>query len=226
MAKNKPKRSAAQKRATAKMVAARKASLGKKKATKARVTRRSPVAKKKTGKGRKRTAAWRKRPAAKRKYALRRKRVHRINPPGRRRRYRRNPGIASAFSPKAIMGGVMDGLFVTGGEVGARTVNGFIPLGDGLVMTPVKAVLSAAAIDIVGGMVVKGDRHRMLRAGAYSYAAKLLVSTFIPQVRPMLGMSGYDDQIGSGEISGYVSDVTGVGEMYEGTVGEYVSAYE
>ena len=121
----------------------------------------------------------------------------------------------------------MDGGMTILGGVGARTLSGFIPLADGGVMGVVKAVGAAIAVSFAAGKVVSGDKHRFIRAGAYAYAVKQLVTTFVPQVGAMLG--DYDGQIGAGtidvdasnaQVGGYNDDVSGIGELYEG-VGEY-----
>jgi hypothetical protein len=140
---------------------------------------------------------------------------------GRRRGYRGNPGIVAQ-----IKQGAMDaGATLVGGAV-ARTVSGFVPLPDTGITGVAKGTLVAVGVGMAARRFLGSDTSRFIMAGAMQVPLKNLITTFIPQAGAFLG--DYDNvgaYIGEEpEVSGYVSDVSGVGEMYEG-VGEYVEAY-
>lgn len=141
---------------------------------------------------------------------------------GRRRRgYRGNPGIVAQ-----IQQGAMDaGATLVGGAV-ARTVSGFVPLSDAGIMGVAKGTLVAVGVGMAARRFLSSDTSRFIMAGAMQVPLKNLITTFVPQAGAFLGdYDGVSAYIGEEpEVSGYVSDVSGVGEMYEG-VGEYVEAY-
>lgn len=191
MAKRKRKgktRSAAQRRATAKLVAFNK----RKRKGGATVKRKSTPAT--TRKRRRRTTITQqggttmaKRTRKRRASSRKRRRStavarYRSNPVARRRRYRRNPGIIGQIKQAA-----MDGVMVAAGGAAARIVSNFSPLPKtGLTGAGVD-LLIAVGLGIGARKLTSADNARILTAGAMQPAIKKLVTNFIPSAGAFLG---------------------------------------
>jgi len=222
--KSRKRRTAKQKAATRKMVAARKRKLAGKRAAPARKRstrkRRVTMARRR---GRKRAATRRRRRStAKRRSpvtTLRRRSVYVTNPRrkrGRRRSFRRNPPLFAQ-----VQQGAMDaGATLVGGAV-ARIVTGMLPLPkDGIV-----GVASGLAVAIGVGYavrqtkIVSADTARFITAGAMQVPIKNLITTFLPQAGAFLGdydnISAYQLPAGDG-VGDYLNSgsMSGVEESY------------
>jgi len=224
--KRKKRRTAKQKAATKKMLAARKRSI-KPKRRRRTARSRKPEGKMARKRSRKRTVT-RRRKSVKRRSPINKLRRHSIyltNP--RRRRhgvrrgsYSRNPGIVAT-----LQRGAMDaGATLVGGAV-ARTVSGLLPLPKDGIAGAASGLAVALGVGIAAQKIVSADTARFVMAGAMQVPIKNLITSFVPQAGAFLG--DYDN------IGAYALPAAGVGDYlnpggmygYDGAE-QSMSAYE
>jgi hypothetical protein len=120
--------------------------------------------------------------------------------PRHRRRYRRNPGVASGVVG-TIKQGAVDGALVLVGQAAQSRVSallgGFLPasINTGIVGAGITNVGTAVVIAIASKKVIP-SHARMITAGAFATAVKGLVNAVAPSVGAMLGDTGYAAPVG------------------------------
>jgi len=189
-------RTAAQRRATAKLVAfnkRRRKKSARRRVVKRKATRRKRVATKRQPVRRKTTVRRR---ATRRKPVRRKKTVRRRSTS---RKVRRNP--PARFSAKGILGevqqGAIDAAGVVVGKAATRIVANFIPVPkDTALMNFVVQAGSAIGVGMLARMVVSRDMARMVIAGGFAAPIESFAKG-IPFIGPMLG----DDYLELGEYA-------------------------
>lgn len=222
--RRKKPRTAAQKRATKKMLAARKRATASKKST-TRTTKRSGTMARKARKSRtksrkRRTSAKRRSPGV--RLVRRGVAVYQGNPKrrrrsGRRRSYGRNPSLFGTLKQ-----GAMDAIATLGGGAAARVVSNVVPLGNEGMMGVGKGLLVALGVGFGARKFLSADTARFVTAGAMQVPIKNLITSFVPQAGAYLG--DYDS-IGAYEsMQGYIGGGAADGDAYAG-VGAYEVTY-
>jgi len=112
---------------------------------------------------------------------------YRRNP--KRRRYRRNPGMAGGLVGGAIELTKNTGAALVGAAVG-RTVSNFIPISGGPVVNFAKSTAVAIAIRMLGARFVGQETARFAAVGAMLGPLKDLILSFAPQAAPFLSGDG------------------------------------
>lgn len=180
-------RTAAQRRATARLVAANKR---RRKGRKKSAIKRTAVAPRRK-RSRKATSTGRKVMARKRTRSRKRGRRRSSASSIRFRRikgqvYSRNPGILGL-----VKQGVKDTAFVLGGGAAARAARGILPLPQGGVIGAAAGVAIAIGLGMLSRKFLGSDAARFVVAGAMQPAIKDAIMTVSPSIGGMLGE--YDD---------------------------------
>lgn len=224
--KVKKRRTAAQKRATAKMIAARKRKLRgkyrsnprKRSASKSTHKKRSTTMAAKRKGGKKRTASKKRRSPISH---LRRGAVYVTNPRKRRRTHRRrryfgNPGImANTVQTLKDTAGVVGGAFI------GQQANTLLPSLGSPYADAAKGIFVAVGVKMLAGRFLGRDMARFVGAGAMIAPIKTLITAVSPKAGAMLG--SYDQPILSSyaDVAGYMD----AGEEQEVEVSSYSDAY-
>lgn len=120
----------------------------------------------------------------------------------------------------------MDAVATLGGGALARTVSGFVPLGDTGLTGAAKGIGVAVAVGMVARRFLSSDTARFVMAGAMQVPIKNLITGFIPQAGAFLGdydVGGYDNElIPGGDVGDYID--AGIGDDSE-QFGSYQEAY-
>ena len=150
---------------------------------------------------------------------VRRRRRTRSNPPGHRRRYRRNPGLGGIMrylSVNNLLSGVIDAGEVLGGKIVVRTLPGLVglPTTDmlGLSVQALTAVLAGG----VAHTFINPNAGKMVLAGGLAAPLETLLKGLnIPFISANLG----EDVIEVGGMGSYVQIPSGMGTYPQ--YGEY-----
>lgn len=198
----KKRRTPAQRRATAKLVALNKR---RRKKPARRVVKRKATRKKVATKKR----VLRRKPVRRKKIVAARRRATRRKPVRRKTRRRRSTTVTTKvrsnpprrFTMKNIIGevqqGAIDAAGVVVGKAATRIVANFVPIPkEGMMMNFVVQAGSAIAVGMVARMVVSRDMARMIIAGGFAAPVESFARG-IPFIGPMLG----DDYLELGEYA-------------------------